>query len=411
MIVSGLSVGSHTVAFKPISGWNTPGSQTVTMSSGVTTTASGTYTTQTGSLQVTLYPSAAVSAGAQWQVDGGAWQSSGVIVSGLSVGSHTVAFKPISGWNTPGSQTVTISSGVTTTASGTYTTQTGSLQVTLYPSAAVSAGAQWRGWRGLAEQRRDRLRPFCRQSYMAFKPISGWNTPGSQTVSSGVTTTASGTYTTQTGSLQVTLYPSAAVSAGAQWQVDGGAWQSSGVIVSGLSVGNHTVAFKPISGWNTTGSQTVTISSGVTTTTSGTYTTLIVDGSLQVTLYPSAAVSAGAQWQVDGGAWQSSGTTVSGLSVGSHTVAFKPISGWNTPGSQTVTISSGVTTTASGTYTTQTGSLQVTLYPSAAVSAGAQWQVDGGAWESSGVIVSGPWAVIRWRSNPSPAGTRPAVRR
>ncbi|MBI5820984.1 MAG: hypothetical protein HZA88_18595, partial [Verrucomicrobia bacterium] len=43
----------------------------------------------TGSLQVTLAPTAAVSAGAQWQVDGGAWQNSGAIVSSLSVGSHT----------------------------------------------------------------------------------------------------------------------------------------------------------------------------------------------------------------------------------------------------------------------------------------------------------------------------------
>jgi hypothetical protein len=45
-------------------------------------------------------------------------------------------------------------------------------------------------------------------------------------------------------------------------------------------------------------------------------------GSLQVTLAPAGAVSAGAQWQVDGGAWQSSGATVSGLAPGSHTVAF-----------------------------------------------------------------------------------------
>ena len=73
-------------------------------------------------------------------------------------------------------------------------------------------------------------------------------------------------------------------------------------------------------------------------------------GSLQVTLAPAGAVSSGAQWQVDGGAWQSSGATVSGLAAGSHTVAFSTVSGWITPSSQTVTIIADNTATTSGTY-------------------------------------------------------------
>ena len=39
-------------------------------------------------------------------------------------------------------------------------------------------------------------------------------------------------------------------------------------------------------------------------------------GSLTVTISPAGAVSAGAMWNVDGGSWQASGTTVSGLTVG-----------------------------------------------------------------------------------------------
>ncbi len=73
-------------------------------------------------------------------------------------------------------------------------------------------------------------------------------------------------------------------------------------------------------------------------------------GSLQVTLAPAGAVSAGAQWQVDGGAWQSSGVTVSGLAVGDHTVAFNAVSGWLTPPNQTVTIIADNTATPIGTY-------------------------------------------------------------
>ncbi len=80
----------------------------------------GTYTQQTGSLQVTILPAAAVTAGAQWRVDGGTWRNSGYTQTGLSVGSHTVSFSTLSGWNTPGNQTVNITSNNTTTASGTY---------------------------------------------------------------------------------------------------------------------------------------------------------------------------------------------------------------------------------------------------------------------------------------------------
>ena len=72
---------------------------------------------------------------------------------------------------------------------------------------------------------------------------------------------------------------------------------------------------------------------------------------LSVTLMPAAVVSAGAQWQVDGGSNQNSGVTLSGLSPGSHTVSFTPISGWNTPDDEIVTITSNVVTTAIGLYT------------------------------------------------------------
>jgi len=119
-------------------------------------------------------------------------------------------------------------------------------------------------------------------------------------------------------------HPAAAVTAGAQWQVDGCSWQNSGATVSGLTVGSHTLAFKTtISGWNTPASKTVTISNGVTTSESGAYVQVQQTGSLTVTITPAAAVTAGAQWQVDGCSWQNSGATVSGLTVGSHTLAFQ----------------------------------------------------------------------------------------
>jgi hypothetical protein len=174
----------------------------------------------TGSLKVTIAPSGTVSAGAQWRVDGGSWRNSDYLQSGLSVGSHTVEFKTVSGWTKPGNKTVTINYNQTTSASGTY-----------------------------------------------------------------------GTYTRQTGSVKVTIAPSGALSAGAQWRVDGGGWHNSGYLQSGLSVGSHTVEFKTVSGWTKPGNKTVTINYNQTTSASGTYMAAIgVIAAIRSPAFQSAAI-------------------------------------------------------------------------------------------------------------------------
>jgi PKD repeat protein len=233
---------------------------------------------QTGSLTVSISPAGAVTAGAMWNVDGGSWQASGTTVSGITVGSHGVAFKDVAGWTTPSSQTATISNGTTTSLSGAYVQQTGSLTVSISPAGAVTAGAMW--------------------------------------------------------------------------NVDGGSWQTSGTTVSGITVGSHAVAFNNnVAGWTAPSSQTATITNGTTTSLSGTYVQQPQSGSLTVTIGPYAAVSDGAMWNVDGGNWQTSGADVPNLSAGPHTVAFCGVQGWATPSSQTVTVTSGQTTSLTGAYT------------------------------------------------------------
>src|ERR1035441_3601171 len=64
----------------------------------------------------------------------------------------------------------------------------------------------------------------------------------------------------------------------------------------------------------------------------------VPDGSLQVTITPIGAVTAGAQWQVDAGIPQPSGATVLGLPVANHSVSFSTIRGWTTPTNQTITV-------------------------------------------------------------------------
>jgi hypothetical protein len=189
---------------------------------------------------------------------------------------------------------------------------------------------------------------------VSFSTVSGWTTPASQTVSiaANQTTSANGTYVAvpQTGSLEVTLN-----APGAQWAVDNGAMQNSGVTVSGLSVGTHTMSFSAVSGWTTPAGQTVSIAANQTVLIAATYSAVPQTGSLQVTLTPAAA-----QWAVDNGSLQNSGITVSGLSVGAHTVSFSTVSAWITPSNQTVSISANQTNTILAAYITNSPTTPVT---------------------------------------------------
>jgi hypothetical protein len=212
----------------------------------------------------------------------------------------------------------------------------------------------------------------------------GWYTGHEQLISNLVVKqTAS---SAQTGSLQVRITPATAIMAGAKWQVDGGISQNSGAMVTNLSVGNHTVSFCTVNGWTTPSNETVSITNNSSTTVSGIY--VVQTGSLQVVITPAPAANSGAQWQVDGGRWQTSGATVTNLSLGNHKVSFNTISGWVTPTHQTNAVSANSITIASATYMPQTGSLQVSISPQSAITAGALLQVDGGAFQSSGATVA-----------------------
>ncbi len=143
------------------------------------------------------------------------------------------------------------------------------------------------------------------------------------------------------GSLTVAIHPQQAIDAGAQWRVDGGAWQNSGAMVPSLSSGQlHKVEFKDLAGWTKPVDQTLNIPSGQTVSTTGTYVAL--SGSIRVHISPSDVVALGAQWRVDGGPWRSSGDTAQSLAPGQHEVECKVVEGWNRPESQAINVSAGV---------------------------------------------------------------------
>jgi hypothetical protein len=75
------------------------------------------------------------------------------------------------------------------------------------------------------------------------------------------------------------------------------------------------------------------------------------NGALEVILTPTSAIISGAQWQIDNGMFQDSGTIVSNLSLGNHLVSFKALVGWNAQSDEAVTITNNVTTVLTNLYT------------------------------------------------------------
>ena len=71
-------------------------------------------------LRVMIQPSTAVKAGAQWQVNGGAFFNSGAIASNLTSGAHVVSYKAVTGFITPAPQIIDITAGITNLITGTY---------------------------------------------------------------------------------------------------------------------------------------------------------------------------------------------------------------------------------------------------------------------------------------------------
>lgn len=306
---------------------------------------------ESGSLTVIIQPQEAINDGAQWRVDGGVWRNSGTTAANLSVGEHTITFKPLPCWKTPAKKVVQIVAAQNTTVSRTYVEKlTGSLKVILTPSQAVADGAQWNvdggGWINSGD-----TAPNLSDGNhtVDFKPIPGWDKPAAAKVyvEKCKTTVRTFKYVAQKTSLAVFIIPQAAIAAGAKWNVDGGVWRDSGTTVSNLSAGKHTVGFKDITGWNKPENIDVNVQAGKTTTVKRVYS---ADGSLTVTIGPLAAVAAGAQWAVDEGEWRDSGTTVSNLSEGNHVITFKAVSGWTEPGAYYVDVLGGQDTQVDATY-------------------------------------------------------------
>jgi hypothetical protein len=364
-----LTLGAHTISYAALANYTAPSNETVTLISGQNANLTRSYVA-TSNLTITLTPS-----NASWQIDGGARQSSGTTLSGLTPGAHTINYNALANYIAPTTESVTLVSGQSTNLSRTYTA-TSNLTITLTP-----ASGSWRidggAWQ-LSGATLTQLTPGAHT--ISYNALANHITPATESVTlvSGQTTSLARTYT-ETTSLTINLTPS-----NGTWRLDGGAWQSSGATLPDLTLGAHTISYAALANYIAPSTETVTLVSGPGTTLTRSYT---APSNLTVTLTPSSG-----NWQIDGvGTWRASGATATGLTPGSHTIAYSNVSAMLSPDAETVVLISGETTSLARSYT-PAGQLFVMLNPNT-----AQWRVDGGAWRAthtySGWIAAGSHTI------------------
>ena len=220
----------------------------------------------------------------------------------------------------------------------------GGIVVTITPSEAVTAGAQWKVIADLSgtdsgfQNSGDRLDDLPQGVYtVKFSEIADWNTPVSQQITIGVEVlSTSGVYTRQTGSVSVTITPQQAADAGARWRIFNGefdtGFRTSDTQVDDVPTGEYTLEFQDIIGWVTPDAQIVSVENESLTSPAADYMRLV--GGVSVTITPQGAIDGGAQWMIEGlqgdfeSGFQESGVTVSDVPVGTYRLRLSEVAGW-----------------------------------------------------------------------------------
>lgn len=221
-----------------------------------------------------------------------------------------------------------------------------SLRVLIEPEAARTGGAAWcyDGGPWLASGHLlENLTPG--QHTIGYGSVEGWTAPASVsiTLSNGFAATITGTYQQQ-ASLRINLEPMA-VKTDATWRVDGGVWNKSGVTVSNLDAGPHSIEYGSVSGWSAPASESVTLAAGDAAEITRQYSRPYITA----TILPSEVVAAGARWNLNGGAWTNSGAQIP-AAMGTYTVNFEVVTGWVQPAKIVLQHSGSGSTSVTGVY-------------------------------------------------------------
>jgi uncharacterized repeat protein (TIGR02543 family) len=314
-----------------------------------------------GSLVVNLAPAGAVLAGAQWQVDGGSYYSSGGGVPVLTPGSHTVSFKPISGYTTPVNQMVTITANTQTTANGAYVAIAPSTYtLTLNYNNTQGAASASPSASGNIYTAGETVQMFA--SALSGYHFTGWsgdvsgtNNPINFTMSGNKNVTANfATGDPTLGTVIVTIQPPAAATAGVMWGFNTDDYRASGSSYTTFPA-TYILNLHTVAGWVGPSTMVATLTAGHTANYTATFTPDTTPGLLTVTISPPDVVTAGAQWHLNGSTGQGSGATVQLAPDSGYTITFDSLPGWTAPPSQTVTIQRAQTTVVAGNYTPPDG--------------------------------------------------------
>ena len=262
-----LAPGSYTVSFSHIEGFTEPAPQVVIVTAGATTTVTGTFTAR-GTLRVITDPAVA----GRIVVDGVPRNQWGLWTD-LPAGVHQVCFGPVAGFDPPACEDVTLTAGVLSPVTGTYTanaaapgaTGVGFLRVTSDPAVrtqisidGVIADSWGLTWVELAPG------PHT----VSFSHVEGFTEPAPVvvTVTDGAITTLAGTFVAR-GSLRVITSPAVAgtITVDGIPRNDWGMWTD-------LPVGMHTVCFGAVPGFTAPACQNPTLTAGALSTVTGTYT-------------------------------------------------------------------------------------------------------------------------------------------
>jgi len=290
----------------------------------------------TGKLIVTISSTDAITAGAQWKLNNGEWHDSGETVN-VVIGTHTIDFSTIDGYDSPESQTITIGSEETETITAEYKNTKGKICVIIEPSEVNVA--QWTIDNGTSwYDSGTTISDLDVGDYtVSFSDISDYVTPDDQTISvvGGETTTITTTYESEitgTASLTVQIKPYSIVPLGAKWSIDDGEnWQFSDDIITGLTAGNYTIIFTQVLGWYKPLNQTISIEEGQALSVTASYRLAQGSATLIVDIKPSKLKTAGAMFKLNDGNWQNATGLPLILDSGNYILTFKDIPGWLTP--------------------------------------------------------------------------------
>jgi len=260
-----LAPGTYKVRFTDVPGYASPPEQTVTVNKNANTTVVGKFT-QLGYLHVITNPALPGTI----YVDGHARDDSGLWAP-LNPGQHTVHFGDVANYTTPADEVVNVVAGETATVTGNYVPGAnpgpsgfGYLHVITDPALGSTIYVNNVPMDDLALNW-VKLDPGAYTVH--FSDLPGYISPPDQTVTvtAGEGTDVTGKFT-QAGYLHVTTDCPVAPTI----YVEGNAMDEGGIWVA-LQPGTYTVSFGDVEGYTTASPQTVTVTSGQTTTVAGGY--------------------------------------------------------------------------------------------------------------------------------------------